>query len=242
MTRGHEVIGQLAFPEERSVSPRILRALRRGPVARMVRQPRLRRDQQEPEVRSLAEWHEMSPGEQLASWGRLRAWVTWLHDRYELATDDRLPRCWSDHPGLIEELFALMVWREEIYSVGQPSGQAARYWHAELRQVLHAAAMYAAGCRTGHRAAPFQAEADSELRRQWAATSPLTGIPPLDQAAGRARQAGGEWLPAAAIAGALDAGYAEPVPGSGGDCIACDGTAWVPAASGWITARQQEDQ
>ena len=67
--------------------------------------------------------------------GELRAWVTWLHDRYELSVEDRLPRCWASHPGLIEELSALKAWREEIYASSQPSGQAARYWHAELRQV-----------------------------------------------------------------------------------------------------------
>ena len=92
------------------------------------------------------------PGEETATWAELRAWVTWLYDRYELSVEDRLPRCWARHPGLVEELYALKAWRQEIYSGGQPSGQAARYWHAELRQVLHAAAtQYALGCRTGHR-------------------------------------------------------------------------------------------
>jgi hypothetical protein len=48
--------------------------------------------------RALAEWHDMTPGQQ-AAWAELRAWVAWLHDRYELGTEDRLPRCWPRHPG-----------------------------------------------------------------------------------------------------------------------------------------------
>lgn len=64
------------------------------------------------------------------------------HDRYELALDSRLPDCWAEHPGLIEELWALMLWRQEIYSVEQPSGQATRYWHTELRTVIATAASH----------------------------------------------------------------------------------------------------
>jgi hypothetical protein len=242
MTHGREVTGQLAFPEERPLSPRIVRALRRGPVTRPSRPSRASRVLREPAARSLAEWHEMTSGEQLAIWGRLRAWVTWLHDRYELATEDRLPRCWPAHPGLVEELYALMVWREEIYTGGQASGQAARYWHAELRQVLQAAAtMYAAGCRTGHRGAPHAAATDSGLCSEWAAASPLTGIPAADQVAGRARRAADGWVPASAIAQALDAGFAEPFLGLAGEYVACGGTLWAPAASGWTTVKEQGD-
>jgi len=184
------------------------------------------------EPRRLAEWHEMTPGEQVAEWAALRAWVAWLYDRYELATEDRLPRCWASHPGLVEELYALKAWREEIYSAPQPSGQAARYWHAELRQVLHAAStLYAAGCRTGHRGAPRLAASDARLREQWANAYPLAGVPGIDIAAGRARRAG-ELAPSAAIAGVLDDGDATP---SGlTDYVACDGVWWAPAASGWV--------
>ncbi len=88
---------------------------------------------------------------------------------------------------------ALKIWREEIYgasadrasesepdqgSASQGSGQAARYWHAELRQVVHAATtFYAAGCRAGHRTAVGLAAADPELRGRWLRADPLTGIP-----------------------------------------------------------------
>ena len=181
----------------------------------------------------LCEWPDMTPGQQITAWRQLRAWVTWLHDRYELSVEDRLPRCWPLHPGRIEELWALMAWREEIYGSAQPSGQAARYWHAELRQVLHAAAtVYAAGCRTGHRSAPALASDDKTLQEQWARASPLAGVPGIGIAAGHARRAG-RWAATAAMAAAIDAGEAAPLPGPC-DSIICAGTWWAPAASGWV--------
>ncbi|MFJ7280879.1 hypothetical protein [Kitasatospora sp. NPDC098663] len=100
----------------------------------------------------LVEGHTMSGPERIAAWGGLCDWVTWLHDRYELAVESRLPRCWADHPGLIEALWALKVWREEIYGAApeQQVGQAARYWHTELRTVVaNATAVYATACRPG---------------------------------------------------------------------------------------------
>jgi hypothetical protein len=175
----------------------------------------------------------MTPGEQIATWATLRAWVTWLHDRYELSVEDRLPRCWPRHPGLVEELYALMIWRDEIYSSSQQSGQAARYWHAELRQVLHAATtLYAAGCRTGHRGAVVLAASNPTLRKQWADAYPLAGVPGIDIASGRARRAAG-WASTAAIAQALDNGEAAPMPGMT-DYVIHAGTWWAPAASGWV--------
>ena len=109
------------------LSPEAHRAPRVGPRARATRpgrrQPRSpgtrsggQAAQSLSEPRRLAEWHGMTPGEQVAEWAALRAWVAWLYDRYELATEDRLPRCWASHPGLVEELYALKAWREEIYT------------------------------------------------------------------------------------------------------------------------------
>src|SRR3954451_1713060 len=63
----------------------------------------------------LSEWHRMSPAERRSAWAALVDWVIWLHDRYELGIEERLPGCWAEHPGLIEELWALKTWREEIY-------------------------------------------------------------------------------------------------------------------------------
>jgi hypothetical protein len=181
---------------------------------------------------TVTEWHSMTPGEQAAAWAELRAWVTWLHDRYELSVEDRLPRCWARHPGLVEELSALKAWRQEIYTSSQPSGQAARYWHAELRQVLHAAAtQYALGCRTGHRGRVHLAAEDPVLLKEWAAAYPLAGVPGIDLAAGTARRTG-HLTSTPAVAAALDNGTAVAVPGIR-DTFFCEGKWLAPAASGW---------
>ncbi len=155
-----QVTGQSAPGARRERPPRMRRLIRRGPRIQATRNRAPRAadgapaQATAPAAPALSEWHDLTPGEQTAAWASLRAWVTWLYDRYELAVEDRLPRCWASHPGLVEELAALKAWREEIYASGQPSGQAARYWHSEMRQVLHAAAtQYALGCRTGHRGA-----------------------------------------------------------------------------------------
>jgi hypothetical protein len=126
----------------------------------------------------MREWHAITPTDRKAAWIELVEWVIWLHDRYELATEHRLPHCWPRHPGLIEELAALKAWRTEIYTADQPSGQAARYWHAELRHVIHAATTsYASGCRAGHRTPTALAAADPDLRTSWLGADPLAAVP-----------------------------------------------------------------
>jgi hypothetical protein len=235
-----QVTGQAAPTARRERPPRVRRMLKRGPRIQPARGLRSRVGGQQSaeqaaaaQQQTLTEWHDMSPGEQTAEWASLRAWVTWLYDRYELSVEDRLPRCWASHPGLVEELFALKAWREEIYSGSQPSGQGARYWHAELRQVLHAAStMYALGCRTGHRGAARQAAVDPDLLADWAAADPLAGVPGIDIAAGRARRAG-DLAAAASVGTAIDSGDARPLPGST-DRLMWAGAWWAPASGGWV--------
>lgn len=249
--RGNGGNGAQATDRRRVIrhSPRVTRNLRRGPkTAPMFRMPAERADGVDgvaaaapppggPAVRepgTLAEWHDMTPGEQLAAWAALRAWVTWLCDRYELTAEDRLPACWARHPGLVEELWALRAWRTEIYSGTQPAaGQAARYWHAELERVLHAAATrYAAGCRAGHRGAPHLVAGDQPLQGTWACSNHLAGTPAVDIAAGRAQRTGG-WTSPESMADAFDRGEAATVPGLR-DHIYRDGAWWVPASGGWV--------
>jgi hypothetical protein len=187
----------------------------------------------------LAEWHALTPGGPASAWAVLRAWVTWLYDRYELSVEDRLPRCWPRHPGLVEELAALKAWREEIYAGGQPSGQAARYWHSELRQVLHAATtQYALGCRTGHRAAAPLAADDAELLGSWAAADPLARIAGTEFRA-CAAPAPDSFASAAVIGTALDAGDAVPLPGKR-DTVLYRGAWWEPASAGWTRVPRPE--
>jgi hypothetical protein len=233
--------GMAAGMRARRISPRAARALRRGPRTRLVGRPlgdRARRSAEAvPDdgvpVLALAEWHDLTPGELIAAWAGLRAWVAWLCGRYELTVEDRLPPCWARHPGLVEELRALKAWRQEIYSCGHPGqGQAARYWHAELQAVIRAATtMYAAGCRTGHRGAPELAGLDPGLLREWGGAYPLAGVPPIDIAAGTARLTSG-WASGDAMAAALDSGTAVPVRDS--ELVRWDGGTWTPTASGWV--------
>jgi hypothetical protein len=111
-------------------------------------------------------------------------------------------------------------------------GQAARYWHAELRVTIQAATtMWAAGCRTGHRGAGELSRIPAELIQQWGGGYPLAGVPEIDIAAGQARATDG-WASTDAIAAALDDATAVPVPGSG--LLLMDGGTWAPAATGWV--------
>lgn len=220
---------------------RTRRELRAGPRGeRWIRPRRQRRDTTMTEAAPatepgrFTEWHDMSPGEQLTAWAQLRAWVTWLTDRYELTVEDRLPRCWAQHPGLVEELWALRAWRLEIYGGGQLApGQAARYWHAELRQVLHAAAtVYAAGCRAGHRSASVVVSGDPALQETWAQSNLMAGTPGVETAAGWARRAGTLASPER-MAAEFDSGTAVQVAGMR-DYLYCDGAWWVPSSAGWL--------
>ncbi len=137
------------------------------------------------------------------------------------------------HPGLVEELSALRAWREEIYSGGQAGmGQAARYWHAELRSVIQAATtVYAAGCRTGHRGAAELAGIDRDVLEGWGGGYPLAGVPEFDVAAGQAYGTEG-WASHEEMAAALDDGDAVAVPGH--ELVLWDGGSWAAAAGGWV--------
>ena len=127
--------------------------------------------------------HDLSPEQREAWWTDLVNWVAWLHDAYELSTDQRLPECWYQHPGLVQELAALRAWRAEIYTPptdpdGRPApvwgnGGSARAWHGELRNVLRAAtADYAVRCRAGHKAPAPLGSGDEGLREEWAQAIP----------------------------------------------------------------------
>jgi len=172
----------------------------------------------------LADWDRLAGPDREHAWASLVEWVSWLHDRYELSAEERLPHCWAAHPGLVEELTALRAWREEIWTSPRPSGQAARYWHAEMRQTITAAlTFYAAGCRAGHHAA---SPATAELRQRWAAASP-PGTPPA------APGTGTDWLPGTAMDRHLSAGRAATLSETVTGYLRLEQSWWLPAASGW---------
>lgn len=198
----------------------------------------LRRGRQDRSRSRLVEWHALAPQEREAAWSELLIWVTWLHDRYELSVESRLPRCWTLHPGLIEELWALKVWREEIYTNNQPSGQAARYWHAEMRQTIHAAVtFYAVGCRAGHKDVVVAANANPELQERWAAGDPLAGIPAALLLAIQPAVSGElMFMPDEWMREHIAAGRARYISATMRDNVECDGSWWYsdPAhPGGW---------
>lgn len=180
----------------------------------------------------LPEWHALDQEQRADSWHELVDWVGWLYQRYELSVEERLPHCWAEHPGLIEELRALKAWREEIYTSPQPNGQAARYWHVEMRQlVTNATAFYASGCRAGHRGPELSHDQLRRLRRSWAEGNPSAGIP-ASLLAGVADD--GLHMPSDAMKAAIATGEAQPLSATMHDFVRYDGSWWRTDGTGWI--------
>lgn len=155
----------------------------------------------------------MSPAEQSAAWNDLVAWVVWIHDQYELSREERLPLCWPQHPGLVEELRSLKTWRERLY--GTPDAISAphspRSWHGELRQTITAAlTFWAPGCRTGHVDACLLADAQPEALTGWLqAGPPVMDSAPDPVPPARSGPAGGDEISAQTMRDALTTGQAE---------------------------------
>jgi hypothetical protein len=123
----------------------------------------------------IREWHTMTGDEQAETWTQLVAWVVWLHDLYELSREERLPLCWPQHPGLVEELRSLKAWRDLIYDTPEAASapHTARSWHGELRQTVVAAiSFWAPGCRTGHKDADLLADTQPQLTDTWHTSGP----------------------------------------------------------------------
>ncbi|WP_306211049.1 hypothetical protein [Actinoplanes sp. RD1] len=123
----------------------------------------------------IREWHAMSSDEQTETWQDLVDWVIWIHDLYELSREERLPLCWPQHPGLVEELRSLKVWREQIYDNPDAASapHSARSWHGELRQSITAAVgFYAPSCRSGHTDAALFADTHPDLAEKWRGAAP----------------------------------------------------------------------
>lgn len=84
-----------------------------------------------------------------ASHDELIDWVCWLIDRYGVG--HAIPRCWAEHPRLVDELDALRLGWLGTVAPGRP-GLDALVWHEHLRRFLKSAAGYDRQCMRGHKA------------------------------------------------------------------------------------------
>jgi len=198
---------------------------------RAVRRPR------QPRGSGIPEWHSLSVPDRELAWERLIDWVVWLHDRYELSIEERLPPCWPDHPGIVEEVWALMIWRTEIYNrAARAVGDMAHSWHRELRAFIEVTVpFYARACRAGHRSAERLAATDRTLYEQWRARTPTKNIPLATLMTGRPRTSmkNDTWITAQAMQIAIDAGEAVELPTVKG-CLNYEEAWWQRARDRWI--------
>jgi len=137
-----------------------------------------------PRAENLREWHAMSVAERAERWNNLVSFTIWLESRYDLAADGRLPNCWHAHPGIIEEIWALMIWRHNLYQdTADPASAAAMAgsassWHQQLVAFTHRVRdFHAPACRARHQDAPDHARPDPAKHREWKAADPAIGIP-----------------------------------------------------------------
>lgn len=190
-----------------------------------------------PRGSGIPEWHTLNAADQQLAWTRLIDWVVWLHDRYELSIEERIPPCWPQHPGIVEELWALMIWRTEIYDrPNRGAGDLAHSWHRELRAFIEVTVpFYARACRAGHRGAERLAATDRSLLEQWGAHSPTKNIPLATLMSGRPRASMRDEtrITAQAMQIAIDAGEALELPTVKG-CLNYEDAWWQRARDRWI--------
>ncbi|MCW2855543.1 MAG: hypothetical protein JWR52_1158 [Marmoricola sp.] len=81
-------------------------------------------------------WRTLGPKASEELWKQLSDWVTWIRHRYPLAK--KIPRCWGQHPEVVEELTALWVAWQAAYEKHDGFLTAAADWHDRwLPGVLH---------------------------------------------------------------------------------------------------------
>ncbi len=76
-------------------------------------------------------WRYLTPAKQEALLAELTDWVTWLSDRYQLASSrHQIPPCWAEHPVAVEELTALMVaWKAAYTTPSRGPSDDPIAWH-----------------------------------------------------------------------------------------------------------------
>jgi hypothetical protein len=186
----------------------------------------------------LIEWHAMTDQQRGAAWAGLVEWVAWLHDRYELSIQSRLPECWPLHPGIIDELWALKMWRDALYTTdteagvltGQEAGglaQHARYWHTDLRNLFSQLTFYAERCAAEHGGGRSLAErSKTDLKARWLESDPRCGIDsPMSSELSHQNRA--PRLAVAEMARRLELGSARGIDGPESDHVRSFGDWWT---------------
>lgn len=81
-------------------------------------------------------WRNLGPEGEKELWRQLNDWVTWLRGRYPLAR--KIPKCWADHPEVVEELTALWLAWHAAYETTDAPLTAPADWHDRwLPGLLH---------------------------------------------------------------------------------------------------------
>ncbi|MFK3983055.1 hypothetical protein ACI2K4_22095 [Micromonospora sp. NPDC050397] len=178
----------------------------------------------------------MTADEQVAEWKALVEWVVWIHDLYELSREERLPLCWPQHPGLVEEFRSLKAWRNAIYNSPDAAAAAhtARSWHGELRQTIAAiTSFWAPTCRAGHKDATVLSEAHPDLAERWQRVGPplMNSSPTAEPGAAISDEISDQDMTTA-----LKAGHAQPHSRSMPYYTRLDGTWWTRSTDGttWL--------
>ncbi|MEV6527124.1 hypothetical protein AB0M43_34860 [Longispora sp. NPDC051575] len=194
----------------------------------------------------IREWHSLTVADQAAEWKALVAWVVWIHDLYELDREERLPLCWVEHPGLVEELRALKAWRDFVYDQPGSSSAAhsARSWHGELRQTIAAiSGFWAPVCRSGHKPAAYLTDRAPEQVERWQDASPpvMASAPP---ASARRTGADGMQLSHDEMREALQAGKAVQHSRASPHYVQYAEAWWIRGEDGgtWLRCTDQQHQ
>lgn len=76
-------------------------------------------------------WRDIDVEHQGEAWVWLRRWVEWFADTYRLRRAI-IPRCWFQHPGIVEELYAAMCLEHKAWESKAPNVTAVTMWHNNL--------------------------------------------------------------------------------------------------------------
>lgn len=100
------------------------------------------------EVR-VVRWDDLTGADRANMWQRLAKFTDWLIVRYAIPAS-MIPDCWYRHPGVVEELTALMLAHEVSFD-DLDSGLGPIGWHERFALMkLRLQDLYRGECQTGH--------------------------------------------------------------------------------------------